>query len=639
MREGDWISPRRELDHLFQEIRREAIGGVRKYFAVSGPRMTGKTTLVWSLRSRLAEEGIALVYVDLESQRGMDLDGFYRHLAREMTDQWPWPVYIGQWLATIEGAKFDQNAFMSFLRWLSGKSADRRRVVIALDNVGAVDRTEVASPFFATFRGLLNDHADRYGRFIFLFIGSLDLYELPNGALSPLLNVCVDIRQGNLDQESVARLVEPIAELAPDLGEKTFRIAGGHPYLTQRLCQVFVGQIRRGEKIDLEAAIEEIVGGAGGTVADPYIGHILRQLDRNDVLRKWVKNLLDQETPVPFSGPHDPSMYRPFLLGIAARGEDGNCRFANRLVERAVQRYFDATGASKIDRFPLKGQIYSGPRTVVHKAWHPDLEIPLAIKILPTEWFDSEDDIKRFQREARVMMEFRHPYICPVYDFGRQGREYYIVMKYVQGGNLQAHLAGETTEVGGSEAKRPAKSLRHLRMLLQVADAIHYAHGRGVIHRDLKPTNVMIDVSHEGAVPLVIDFGLAKNFLKPDSISISRQDILLGTPAYLSPELAEGDQTKVGVASDVYQLGGILYQMLTGSPPHSGPSLPVILARAAKSSPKRPSELDPEISPALEEVCLKALQRDPASRQADAASFRDELGQAIESMAESEVFG
>jgi serine/threonine-protein kinase len=215
---------------------------------------------------------------------------------------------------------------------------------------------------------------------------------------------------------------------------------------------------------------------------------------------------------------------------------------------------------------------------------------------------------ERFRREMRAAAVVRHPYLCPVYEVGRLDGVDYFTMPHVTGETLSARLARE-----GAPPQREAA-----RLVQRIAEGMQAAHRVGVVHRDLKPSNVLLD---EGGDPVVTDFGLARR-LGPDDPRLTPSGATIGTAAYLPPEQIGCAPEAVGPRSDVYSLGVILYELLTGRPPFTGVGHEV-LAKVLNTDPTPPSRLRARIDPRLEAACLKAMAKDPAGRFGSMGEFAD----------------
>ncbi|MBI1917167.1 MAG: protein kinase [Planctomycetes bacterium] len=257
-------------------------------------------------------------------------------------------------------------------------------------------------------------------------------------------------------------------------------------------------------------------------------------------------------------------------------------------------------------RYRILRKLGHGAMGAVYLAEDTALGRRVALKVTRPEVASTQYSLERFRREARVAASIDHPNLCGIYDVGEAEGICYLAMRFVEGQPLSALVADYA-----HRSPREAAGL-----VGTLARAMHFAHQHGVVHRDLKPSNVM---STPGGEPVVMDFGLARQATKGEE-RITQSGIVLGTPAYMSPEQAAGDIAATGPAADVYALGVILYELLTGRIPFEGP-LPLLLHRVLTEQPQRPAELRPELDPLLEAICLKAMARRQEDRYASMAGF------------------
>ncbi len=259
--------------------------------------------------------------------------------------------------------------------------------------------------------------------------------------------------------------------------------------------------------------------------------------------------------------------------------------------------------------YELLEELGRGGMGVVYRARQRSLGRTVALKMILHAGTASPADLARFRAEAEAAARLDHPSIVPIYDVGEHDGKPFFTMKYVEGSTLARRLAE------GPIAPRAAAAL-----LAPIARAIDFAHRRGVLHRDLKPSNILID--REGR-PHVSDFGLAKRVLSDDRLTLS--GAVLGTPSYMAPEQAAGTRGKLGAASDVYSLGTILYQMLTGRPPFQSASPMETVLLVLDEEPLPPRLLNPRADRELEMIALKCLQKPPELRYESAAALADDL--------------
>jgi serine/threonine-protein kinase len=257
----------------------------------------------------------------------------------------------------------------------------------------------------------------------------------------------------------------------------------------------------------------------------------------------------------------------------------------------------------RLGEFELLEEVGRGGMGVVYKARQTSLHRTVALKVI------ERGERARFQVEAEAAARLEHPNIVPVYGVGDCDGQAYLCMKYVEGTTL-ARLVADS----------PLPPREAARYTLLVARAVHYAHEHGILHRDLKPANVLID--GEGR-PYVSDFGLAKQVEGGPSLTTS--GAILGTPSYMPPEQASGRRGKLSPAADVYSLGSVLYELLTGRPPFRAATPLDTLLLVLDQEPVPPRQLNPQVDRALELICLKCLQKHPDLRYPTAAALADDL--------------
>jgi tetratricopeptide (TPR) repeat protein len=260
-----------------------------------------------------------------------------------------------------------------------------------------------------------------------------------------------------------------------------------------------------------------------------------------------------------------------------------------------------------IPGYQLLGELGRGGMGVVYEARQLAAGRKVAVKTL-LPGLPPDDVYTRFRREAEAMARLDHPHIVPVYEVGEAGGVPFFSMKLYPGGSL-------------GHRPRPAAldPAADARLVETVARAVHHAHQRGVLHRDLKPTNILLD---EAGEPHIADFGLAKRF--DPAAETALDTAVVGTPSYIAPELARGDRA-VTTATDVYGLGAVLYELLTGTPPFLADTPLATLAAVAEQEPQRPRLLNPSVPADLETVCLKCLAKEPGQRYPSAEALADDL--------------
>ncbi|MCA9097153.1 MAG: serine/threonine protein kinase, partial [Planctomycetaceae bacterium] len=259
-------------------------------------------------------------------------------------------------------------------------------------------------------------------------------------------------------------------------------------------------------------------------------------------------------------------------------------------------------------RFQIRSLLGEGAYGTVYRAFDPVLDREVALKI-PKFSGDLERRQERFLREAKAAARLRHPNIVGVYESGKIGDSSYIAAEYVDGRTLSILI-----EEGLPTFDETA------RICTALAEGLAYAHDHGVVHRDIKPGNVLMD--SEGQ-PQIADFGLAKRL--DEDATMTTEGGILGTPAYMPPEQARGQLEKIGPASDQYSLGVILYEMLTGKRPFDGPPHQIIARVAGNDPPPALRSLRSSVPRDLEAICLRCLEKDPARRYRDVRALAEDL--------------
>jgi len=263
----------------------------------------------------------------------------------------------------------------------------------------------------------------------------------------------------------------------------------------------------------------------------------------------------------------------------------------------------------RFGKYVLISEIARGGMGVVYRARDTELNREVAIKMILSGSLASELERERFRREAKLAANLDHRNIVPIHDVGEQDGFLYFTMRLVEGGSLTERVAAFASDPQAAG-----------RLIVVLARAIHFANDKGFIHCDLKPSNILMD---RDGVPQITDFGLARQAAADGSLTVS--GAVMGTPSYMAPEQASGRRESIGPATDVYGLGSIFYELLTGRPPFRMPTMMETVFQALYNEPTPPHELRPDVPRGLESVCLKCLEKAPQDRYPSAEALADDL--------------
>ena len=259
--------------------------------------------------------------------------------------------------------------------------------------------------------------------------------------------------------------------------------------------------------------------------------------------------------------------------------------------------------------YELLEEIGRGGQGVVFRARQKSLNRTVALKVIGLGQWATKAHLKRFRREAEAAASLDHPCIVPIYEVGERDGSCYFSMKFVEGGQLDEVI------------RRTPMSIRQTaELIVKVARTVHYAHEHGILHRDIKPGNILLDAKGE---PHLTDFGLAR-LLESES-TITRTLEVMGTPSYMAPEQASGETAKLTSGTDVYGLGAVLYQLLTGHPPFAGGTTYETIRLLLNTEPRQPRLWNPKIDRDLSTICLKCLEKDPRRRYSSALALAEDL--------------
>src|SRR5213082_1451378 len=303
-----------------------------------------------------------------------------------------------------------------------------------------------------------------------------------------------------------------------------------------------------------------------------------------------------------------------FPDAVAGGGDPGgvdeaSCEQANAAAVHSKKAARAATMLGELGDYELLEEIGRGAQGVVFRARQKSLNRTVALKVISLGQWASKAHLKRFRLEAEAAARLEHPGIVPIHEVGERDGQCYFSMKFVEGGQLD--------EVVG---RAPMSIRQAVELIAKVARTVHYAHEHLILHRDIKPGNILLDANGE---PHLTDFGLAR--LVESESSVTHTLDVLGTPSYMAPEQAMGHNAAISSVTDVYGLGAVLYQLLTGQPPFAGGTTYETIKLLLDTEPRQPRLLNPKIDRDLSTICLKCLEKDPKRRYPSALALAEDL--------------
>ncbi len=682
-----FVGRQREVDHILSQLANPARGSS----AISGDPLVGKTSLLHYLSEPQVREAWGLspsrchfLYRDCHNIVPFSEAAFWRYMLRELkdhlADDQALSEHVQRLLAQASFDPFDLNDLFDDIAHAS------RLAVLMLDEFeGIVENLDRHEPrLFYHLRALLN----RRERGLALLIATrAPLKQLCAGfrfAGSPFDNAFSAITLPPFSEVEVGELLARYqADFSP--AERAFlrQMAGTHPYLVQLAAshivrahgkqgetEMLLSQIETELERETEGYFSEVFGYSSEAEqmlltwlalyplsqhlpADrAKLGSSIRIFGRYEqVLDQLVRRgfvLRQTNGPMLFS-----PIFAKWILRrvIVARGRDALSRWKplyvnflplaqKQALEDLVDKVIRWPAVIKTPELlaelstqdeassppnPAKQQVFGryiieegiggGGMADIFRAHDPRLDRPVAVKRLRPTLSGEEEVRARFQREAQALAGLRHPHIVQVYDFGIEDNHYYMVMEFIDGYDLKEHL--NNLQAAGQTLSREES----LRIATCVADALDYAHQRGMIHRDVKPSNILL-TNDEGV--FLTDFGVVRLL---DQAGLTQAGAFLGTLAYMAPELIEGQQTDQ--RSDVYSLGVVLYEMVTGHLPFKGRTPIEIVKHQLEGPPPAPSSINPVLPHAVDAVVLKALAFDPNDRYSSAGELADALRKAV----------
>src|SRR5436309_5266882 len=297
-----------------------------------------------------------------------------------------------------------------------------------------------------------------------------------------------------------------------------------------------------------------------------------------------------------------------FSVDPAAKSDDTDGNDVSRA--HVIKKARRAAGIlADFGDYELLEEIGRGGEGLVYRARRKSLNRTVALKVIGLGPWTTEAHFKRFRREAEAAASLEHPCSVPIYEVGERDAQCYFSMKFIEGGQLDEVVK-----------RTPMSIARAVELIAKLARTVHYAHEHGILHRDVKPGNILLDRNGE---PHLTDFGLAR--LVEAESTITRKLEVMGTPSYMAPEQAAGETRGISCQTDVYGLGAVLYQLLTGQPPFAGGTTYETVKLLLETEPRPPRQLNPKIDRDLSTICLKCLEKVPKRRYSSSLALAEDL--------------
>jgi hypothetical protein len=623
-------------EHELQEIA-AFIRGTQSV-SIVGPRKIGKTSLLMELMRPAAWAALGLsaenlfVYVDCEVLG----EGGHAEIFGQLANQIAAALEERELPAepALAGAadRPTRLALEAALRKLNQRGL---RVVLVLDEFERLaTNAELDVNFFNSLRSI----AGRY-QVSFLTASARPLIELTFSGRSqeilssPFFNIFAPLFLGCLEEAEARRLMrEPAGRAGVAFGPATeqflYELAGGHPFALQVAC--FHAFDTRGNHAETERRTlrelqahfqyswHNLTADEQDALRDP--GSLAARASGDTALRGLLRDLVQKCLLVAAgqSYRHPSRAWAAFVAGQSASAPDLSTAVLTQPRSNPRPAAGELAAGSLLGPYEVGERLGRGGMAEVYRGRHTRLNRPVAIKVLAAGMAEHADFRERFEREARAVAALSHPNIVQVYDFGDTGGLYYMVMEYIPGSDL-ARLLATCGPLPLAKARPLARG---------IAAALDYAHGRGVVHRDVKPSNVMLRHTGEGtgdAQAVLADFGIAK-VLADAEAQATRAGVMVGTPDYMAPEQIRASGG-LDARADVYAFGTMLFQMLTGRLPFAGASVGEVVQAHLQQPPPDPRSFVPELPTPVAAAILRALAKEPAARPASAGQVATALAE------------
>ncbi|MBN1936704.1 MAG: serine/threonine protein kinase [Anaerolineae bacterium] len=609
---------RREIEELYSAVI------TRQCRSIVGERKMGKSSLLTAIaqpammrRFGLDPDRYLVLYLDMEGMSSATRDDFWFEVVDRLSVALP-----AGWLRQSAGQLLDDNAirFMAVRRLLRRVRDENLNLALMLDEFEGLASNERFEP---DFYGELRSLAGEMG-VVYITASKRGLYELTyqhsSTLSSPFFNIFSEMPLGLMPDADARALLQQLSSLGDGSAfceqeiAKALALAGPHPFFCQIAGHYFYELPNRGQGHS-EAVYDQAVRRYDAEAEDHY-----RYL--------WAQLSDDEQQALLFPAQAAGSMRKALAIKALLREVDGAwvpfggafAEFLDRKREdtqvtpaplAAASSATDLTGRT-LGNYRVLGALGQGGMAKVYKGYQPMLDRYVALKVLAPHFSSDEEFLSRFQREGASIARLRHDNIVQVYDFDVQNDVYYMVMEYIAGDTLKARI--RRVREHGERMSRD----EILCVLRGVASALDYAHERNIIHRDVKPANIMLRVE-EGCTafsPVLTDFGVAKIF---EGAQLTGTGMTIGTPDYMSPEQSSG--APVSASADLYSLSIVLYEMLAGELPFTADTPMAVLLKHIHDDPPSVTLRVADLPPEVDDVLIKALSKRPEQRYPTGAAL------------------
>jgi tRNA A-37 threonylcarbamoyl transferase component Bud32 len=618
----------RAADNLLLHACQEAM-----FAYVLSSRQIGKSSLMFETSKKLVQAGIKTVLIDLNSiGSSADADHWYFSLVAELAQKLKLEVDMQHWWESRPRLSTLTQRFLEFLREVVLKKISEP-IVIFIDEIDMTLGLDFTDDFFAAIRSVHNDRAQypAFHQLTFVLLGVATPDELIKDQTRTPFNVGQAIPLYDFTKEECDPFRIEIEGKYPARGrdyfDRVYDWTQGHPYLTQKLVEailVWPDAETGKDKPDLVDRIVRKLFLAVDIRSEDNLQFVQTRVTGDahaQEMLKVYKRILDGKAPVQ-DDEQSPPINRLKLYGLVL-AKNGKLRIRNKIYSRA----FDLAWADEMlrlnsasvrlglpSRYKILQEIGQGGFSTVYLAQiqnDSDKTQAVALKVLKTDSVDNINQVKRFKQEARTIARLEHPNIIRILETGTEDETFFIVMEYIGEGTLSDRLKA------GPLARAEA-----IHIVRHIGAALAYAHEHGVIHRDIKPGNILLDTGPEGVRPVLTDFGLIKLLVEDDFTKI-HSTAVLGTLDYMAPE--QWSKELPTPATDVYALAITFFEMLSGQRPFVAKSPFELMNKHTTEPLPRLSAVVPEAGPFFDDILLKAAAKKPEDRFSRITDFIEAL--------------